>query len=145
MHITIIHTKYPSDTEHQPIGNLEALLCFFHLGDCDHKFVQNPECILCRCLYRILPLAPNSSSADASGGRRDAKRTWICTNRKPPFYNATNEIFACKRKAGHLFLSNAWLPGSGGGWFNMAAAAERSENSGIFWMNGGTLTFIELH
>lgn len=25
----------------------------------------------------------------------------------------------------------------------MAAAAKRSENSGIFWMNGGTLTFIE--
>nr|XP_046240358.1 protein hinderin [Scatophagus argus] len=45
-------------------------------------------------------------------------------------------MLGCKRKAELQFLSNAWLSGSGGGCFNMAAASTKSGNSGIFWMNG---------
>lgn len=66
---------------------------------------------------------------------------WTQTNRKPSFYRKANQHFSCNRKAGLSVLSNAWLPGKGGGCFNMAAASTRSGNSGIFWMNGGMLTF----
>lgn len=118
----------------------------------NHKYMQNPGSILCSSLRCLVHLSPNSSAGNTHTHthRKRQVQLWREINwhlSEPigscPLRGVANWTFSCKRKAGLRFLSNAWLSGSGGGWFNMAAAATRSGNSGIFWMNSGMLTFVQ--
>lgn len=88
-------------------------------------------------------ITASSSSADNNRTGSDECRSeailmYISANQKSgmcgsqPIRDLVTEI-----KAGLKPLSNAWLAGSGGGCFNMATAAKKRDDAGIFWMNEG--------